>query len=73
MQSHIGDMLVANDQYIGVQSTEWTYTNQPLLQLHFLGLGQWDLGFICPEWRRILSVRYMAIQLSCRILYIWLQ
>jgi len=28
---------------------------------------------ICPEWRRILSVQYMAKQLGCRILYTWLQ
>jgi len=28
---------------------------------------------ICPEWRGILSVQDMAKQLSCRILYIWLQ
>jgi hypothetical protein len=39
----------------------------------FLVWCEWDLRFICPKWRRILSVQYMAKQLSCRILYTWLQ
>jgi len=63
MQSHIGDKLITNNGYIGALSTEWTYTNQPSVWLHFLALGRWDLGFICPEWRGILSVQHMATQL----------
>jgi len=73
MQSHIRDKSITNNRYIGAQSTQWTYTKQSLVRPHFLGLGKWDLGFICPEWRGILSVQYMANPLSCRILYIWLQ
>jgi len=73
MQSHIRDKSTTNNRYIGAQSTECTYRNQPLVRPHFPGLGKWDLGFICPEWRRILSVQYMANQLSGRILNIWLQ
>jgi hypothetical protein len=34
--------------------------------------SEWDFQFICPEWQEILSVQYMAKQLSCKILYIWL-
>jgi hypothetical protein len=34
---------------------------------------KWDLRFICPKWHGILSVQYMAKQLSCRLQYIWLQ
>jgi len=73
MQSQIRDTSITNNQYIGAQSREWTYKNQPFVQPHFLGLGKLDLGFICPEWRGILSIRYMSKQLTCRILYIWLQ
>jgi hypothetical protein len=39
----------------------------------FLVLCEWDLRFICYEWRGILYVQYMPKQFSCRILYIWLQ
>jgi hypothetical protein len=60
MQSHILDKLVTNDWYIGVLSTEWTYTNQPLFRPHLFGLGRWGLMTICPEWCGILSVQYMA-------------
>ena len=62
-----------NDWYIGALLTEWTYTNQPLFQPHFLGLGEYFMGLICPEWCGILSIQYMAKQLSWRSLYIWLQ
>jgi len=51
----------------------WHKQINPYLNHTFLVWGKWDLQFICPEWRGILSVRYMAKQLSCRILYIWLQ
>jgi len=61
------------DWYIGALLTEWTYTNQPLFQPHFLGLGEYFMGLICPEWCGILSIQYMAKQLSWRSLYIWLQ
>jgi hypothetical protein len=50
----------------------WTCTNQPLFRPHLLGLARMGLN-ICPEWRGILSAQYIAKQLSCRILYIWLQ
>jgi hypothetical protein len=44
MQSHIGDMSITNDGYIGAQSTEGTYVNQPLFRTHLLGLGRMALG-----------------------------
>jgi len=47
--------------------------NQPLRRPHSLCMGEWDLGFICPKWRRILSGQYVAKLLSCRSSYIWLQ
>jgi len=72
MQRHIGDMSITNDRCIGAMSTEWTYTNQPLVPPHILGPGKnrsldsYDLsGAEC-------SVQYIAKRLSCRILNIWL-
>ena len=47
MQSHISDTSITNSRYIGAQSIEWTYTNQPLVRPHFLGQGKWDLRLIC--------------------------
>jgi len=45
MQSHIGDKLITINRYIGAQSTELTYTNQPLLRQHCLGPGRIGLTF----------------------------
>jgi len=45
----------------------------PYFDHTFLVWDEWDLRFICPEWHGTLSVQYVAKQLSCRILYIWLQ
>jgi len=73
MQGHMTDMILNNNRYIGVMSTEWTDMNQPSVRPRSLCLGEWDLGFICLERCRILSVRYMAKLLSCRSLYIWPQ
>ena len=73
MQSHMRDKSITNDHYITVLSTKWTYTSQLLVQPHFLCQGKYDLGFICPKWRRILCLQFMAKLLSCRLLYIWLQ
>jgi len=64
MQSHIRDRSRRNNRFIGALSTEWAYTNQPSVQPHFLGLGKWDHGWICPKWCGILSVRYIAKLLS---------
>ena len=47
--------------------------SNPYFDHTFLVWCEWDLGFICPEWCRIHSIQYMAKQLSCKILYIWLQ
>jgi len=73
MQGHMRDKSLTNDRYIGVLSTKWTYMNQPLGRPHSLCMGEWDLGFICPKWRRILSGQYVAKLLSCRSSYIWLR
>lgn len=70
VQSHIRDHLVTNNQYVGVLSTEWSYTNQLLFRLHFLSWIKHDTELTCPEWRSLLSAQYMAKQLSCRSLYI---
>jgi hypothetical protein len=71
-ESNTGDMVVTKDRYIGVLSTEWTCTNQPLFRLHLLGLHIQGMGFIHSEWCMILSFRYMAKQFSYRIQYMWL-
>ena len=68
MEGYMTDKSLPNDQYIGVLSTEWTYTNTPLVRAHSLCMSEWNWGFICPEWREILSVWYMAKLLSCRSL-----
>jgi hypothetical protein len=39
MWSHTWYKWVTNDWYIGILSTEWTYTNQPLFRAHLLFLG----------------------------------
>jgi len=48
----------------------WIY---PHLDHTFFFWGKWDLRFICPAWHGILSIQFMAKQLRCRILCIWLQ
>jgi len=35
---------ITNHWYIGVLTTEWTYTNQPLFRPHLLGLGRMGLA-----------------------------
>jgi hypothetical protein len=72
MLSHMRDMLETNNQYTGALPTKWTYMNQLLFRPHRLGLGKYDLEFICPELCGILSIQYTVKQLSCRLLYVWL-
>jgi len=60
MQSHIRDKSITNNGYIGAQSTKWTYTNQPLVRSHFLGLGKWDVGFICPHGVELNNVGWIT-------------
>jgi len=73
MQGHMSDKSLANDGYFWVLSTELTYTNQPLVRPNSLCMGKWDMAIICLEWCQILSVQYLAKQLSCWSRYIWLQ
>jgi len=73
MQGRTRDESLTIDWNIRDLWTDWTYTSQRWVRPHSLCLGEWDWGFICPEWHGILSVRYMAKLLTCRSLYIWLE
>jgi len=39
-QGHMRDKSLTNNRFIGVLSTEWTYTNRPLVRPHSLCLGE---------------------------------
>ena len=60
--------------HVSVRTRTWTRSDGPeqLLTL-LMVLAECDLRFICPELCGILSLQYMAKQLSYTILYIWLQ
>ena len=66
MQYYIGGRLVSNHRYIGALSTKWTSTNQFMFWPHSVGLAKQNRGFIYPEWGKVLSIQYMATQLSYR-------
>ena len=54
MRSEIRIKYETHNEYVGVRSTELTCPAQFMFQTHFVGLGTYNLGFICPEWYRIL-------------------